>query len=48
MVPLAVGGTTAIGVVVAGALLLAWFLLRMEAREAAEEQARERGERERQ
>jgi hypothetical protein len=48
MVPLAVGGTSVIGVVVGGALLLVWFLLRLEARDAAEEQARERAERERQ
>jgi len=39
MVPLAVSGPTVIGVVVAGSVLLLYWLLRGEAREEAEEQA---------
>jgi uncharacterized membrane protein len=43
MVPLAVSGVSVIGAVVAGALLLVWILLRVEARdEAAEGEERER------
>jgi hypothetical protein len=44
MVPLAVSGTIAIGVVVTGALLLLVVLLRLEARDTAaqEKQAEER------
>jgi hypothetical protein len=45
MVPLAVSGTIAIGVVVTGAVLLLVVLLRLEARDAAA-QEKQAGERE--
>jgi hypothetical protein len=43
MIPLAVSGTSVIGAAVAGALVLVWILLRMEARDdAAEAEKRDR------
>ena len=39
MIPLAVSGPAIIGVVVLGALLLAWVLLQAESRDDAEEDA---------
>jgi hypothetical protein len=39
MLPLAVGGPAIIGVVVLGALVLAWVLLRAEMRDDADEDA---------
>jgi hypothetical protein len=43
MIPLAVSGISVIGAVVAGALVLVWILLRMEARDdAADADERER------
>lgn len=39
LVPLAVGGTTVIGAIVGGAILLMWLLMRAENRDEATEEA---------
>lgn len=39
LVPLAVGGTTVIGAIVGGGILLMWLLMRAESRDEAEQQA---------
>ena len=48
VIPLALSGVGVIGAAVAGAIVLVWILLRMEARDEAADDAAERAERERQ